>query len=604
RWVPEWAGSRWFDSWLENLQDWCISRQRFWGIPLPIWKCGECGRTKMISTRKELPQKLENLHRPWIDDVVLKCSCGGEMKRIADVLDVWLDSGAASWAPLNYPGEEERFEELWPADLILEGKDQIRGWFNSMICLSMVSFKRNCYKAVYMHGFVNDALGRKMSKSLKNIISPYEVIDKYGADTLRYYAIGGANPGFDLNYNFDDMKVKHKNLTVFWNLHNFLLDLAETAQLDGDKTLATEERYILSKLHTAIQKATYMMDNNYLNEAPGMVEDLLLELSRTYIQLTREKASGSEEERNTVLHTAYTVFLEALKMLAPIAPFITEQMHLGLKKKFDLQEESIHHHDWPMHDQELIDEELEKEFETAKSAIQAILSVREKIKQGVRWPQQEAIIVSTGLKTAEVIEAVKRQANVKEIKVVHKYEGAKTSVKADYDTLLPEFGSQKATRIIAALAMTAPETVLRYIERDGEFSLSLENEKVVLGQKHFTVTKQAPHGYEWAEFDKGEVYVNIMTSPELEAEGYARELTRKIQNMRKLAGLRKQQRISVHVNTAESLAAALKSHAESIREKVGAEKLHLSTQPSVHTYAHSSREKIRDKELWIGIDVV
>ncbi|MBI2574340.1 class I tRNA ligase family protein, partial [Candidatus Woesearchaeota archaeon] len=275
RWVPEWAGSRWFDSWLENLQDWCISRQRFWGIPLPIWKCGECGKTKLISTRKELPQKLENLHRPWIDEVLLKCGCGGEMRRVADVLDVWLDSGAASWAPLNYPSEEERFEKLWPADLILEGKDQIRGWFNSMICLSMVSFKRNSYKAVYMHGFVNDALGRKMSKSLKNIISPYEVIDKYGADTLRYYAIGGANPGFDLNYNFDDMKVKHKNLTVFWNLHNFLLDLAETAQLDGDKSLATEERYILSKLHTAIQKATYMMDNNYLNELPWHTQSSL-----------------------------------------------------------------------------------------------------------------------------------------------------------------------------------------------------------------------------------------------------------------------------------------------------------------------------------------
>ncbi|MBI2574341.1 class I tRNA ligase family protein [Candidatus Woesearchaeota archaeon] len=301
---------------------------------------------------------------------------------------------------------------------------------------------------------------------------------------------------------------------------------------------------------------------------------------------------------------AYTVFLEALKMLAPIAPFITEKMYQELKKKFDLQEESIHHHDWPTHDQELINEELEKEFEVAKSSIQAILSVREKIKQGTRWPLQEAIIAATGLETPEVIDAVKRQANVKEIKVVHKYEGAKTSVKADYDKLLPEFGSQKATRIIAALAMTAPETVLKYIERDGEFSLSIENEKVVLAQKHFTITKQAPHGYEWAEFDKGEVYVSIMTSPELEAEGYARELTRKMQNMRKLAGLNKQQRISAHINATEALVSALQSHAESIREKVGAEKLHLSTQPSVHTYTHSSKEKIRDKELWIGIDVV
>jgi len=250
-WVPEWAGNKWFDSWLQNLQDWCISRQRFWGIPLPIWVC-ECGQQKVLGSKKEVEDasgmKLENLHRPWIDEVKIKCKCGKEMSRVEDILDVWLDSGAAPWATLGYPGKTELYDKLGQPDLILEGKDQIRGWFNSLMALSMVAFKKPSYKAVYMHGFINDSEGRKMSKSLKNIISPYEVIEKYGADTFRYYAIGAANPGVDMNYNFDDLKLKYKNIFILSNLVNFLIDLVKTNNMKPnpiDKTkLEVEEVYI------------------------------------------------------------------------------------------------------------------------------------------------------------------------------------------------------------------------------------------------------------------------------------------------------------------------------------------------------------------------
>ncbi len=598
RWVPDWGGTRWFESWLQNIQDWCISRQRFWGIPLPIWRCGNCNDTMVIGSMKELPGKISNLHRPWIDDVTLQCECGSEMKRIPDVLDVWLDSGAASWAPLGYPGEEKLFEELWPADFILEGKDQIRGWFNSMICLSMVSHRKSSYKAVYMHGFVNDAMGRKMSKSLKNTISPYEVIDEYGADTLRYYAIGGAKPGFDLNYNFEDMKLKNKNLTVFWNIQNFLLELAETADIEGEKELSTEERYMLSKLHSSIQKATYMFDNYYLNETPWVVEELLLELSRTYIQLTRDKASGTDEERNTVLHTVFTVYMESLRMLAPIAPFIAEKIHHNLKEKFKLGE-SIHLDDWPSFDLKMIDEELEKGFATAKSAIQAILSAREKAKLGIRWPLKEAVIVTTELKE-EVLESIKKQTNVKEIKVVSKFD-VKTSVKADYQKLEPAFGSQKATRIIAALAMTSPETVLRYIEKDGSFNVSIDDEKVSITLEHMTVSKVAPHGFEYVQFEQGEVLVNIMTSPELEAEGYARELMRRIQSMRKKAGLKKPQRIRMSISTDSHTQQMLHGFKEQIMDRTGADGMEFGAK--MHG-SHSATEKIRDKEIQISFKVV
>ncbi len=597
RWVPDWAGNRWFDSWLKNLQDWCISRQRFWGIPLPIWKCQKCSKTRIISSRNELPVQVKNLHRPWIDEVELECQCKGRMKRIPDVLDVWLDSGAASWAPLGFPREKTAFDEMWPADFILEGKDQIRGWFNSMMCLSMVSLRKNSYKAVYMHGFVNDALGRKMSKSLKNTISPYEVVDKYGADTLRYYSIGGAKPGFDLNYNFDDMKIKHKNLTVFWNIGNYLIELSETASLEGEKNLGIEEQFILSKLHTTIEKATYMFDNYYLNEVPWVVEDLLLELSRTYIQLTRDKSTGTTEERNTVFHTIYTVYTEALKLMAPIAPFVTDKIYLSIKEKFSLNEESIHLTEWPKKDEVLIDEKLEESFLKAKSAIQAILAIRERIKLGIRWPLQEAIITTTEL-DERVFDAIGRQTNVKSIRLAKEFGENKTIVRADYEKLQPKYG-QKATRIIAALAMTSQETILKYLERDGMFSLSLDNEKVVLNPEDFVVTKKVPHGYEYEAYETGEVYVNIITSPQLEAEGYARELMRRIQSLRKEAGLVKSQSIKGYIKVPQDLIHAISTNQQQIKDKIGAESLEISKDTPKTQYPHTKKEKIRDKEFEI-----
>ncbi len=603
QWVPDWAGNRWFNSWLENLQDWCISRQRFWGIPLPIWKCTSCKETKIIGTRKELPSEIENLHRPAIDEITFTCKCGSQMRRTPDVLDVWMDSGAASWAPLGYPMHKKEFEHRWPANLILEGKDQIRGWFNSMSCLSTVSHQKNPYNAVYMHGFVNDALGRKMSKSLKNTISPYEVIDSYGADTLRYYTIGGAKPGFDLNYNFDDMKIKHKNLTVIWNVHNYLLELKKTADLEGEKEIGAEENYILSKMHSTIQKSTYMFDNYYLSDTPWIIEELFLELSRTYIQLTREKSNGTEIERNTVLHTIYTVFFEGLKMLAPIAPFISEQIYQNLKKEFDLPLESIHLMEWPTADQSLIDERLEDEFSAAKGAIQAILSAREKIRSGIRWPLQEAIIVTNQIKSPEILSAIARQTNIKTLKTVGEFK-TKVDLKADFNKLKDEFGGQKATRIIAAIAMTGSETILRYIEKDGEFHLSLDNEKVTLTQSHFLISKLAPHGYEYATFEKGEVYVNIITNPQLEAEGYARELMRRLQSMRKNCGLEKSQSIDLHIHAPVALVEMLKDHQEAIKAKVGAAKITIESTEPKQKYDNKSTEKVRDFESQLSFSLI
>ena len=278
-WVPE-AAYNAFNSWLENLRDNSISKQRYWGTPVPIWRnVNDKDDYFVVGSIDELEKisdaKVEEPHIPWIDRIEVRKD-GKLYRRVSDILDVWVDAGTASWNSLNFPHNRDNLK-FFPADFILEGKDQIRGWFNLLHVASMIAFGKKSFNAAYMHGFINDAMGRKMSKSLGNYILPEEVISKYGADTLRYYMVTGASPGLDLNYNFDDMKVKYRNLTVLWNLHNYLIDLARTAELNPKEldmsNASTEEKYIFSKLNSAIRKVTKLYDEYRLNEAPLVVEE-------------------------------------------------------------------------------------------------------------------------------------------------------------------------------------------------------------------------------------------------------------------------------------------------------------------------------------------
>jgi len=402
KWVPI-AGYNAFNSWLENLRDNSISKQRYWGTPIPIWRNVDNPEDYIvIGSNKELEElsgkKVEEPHIPWIDDITIEKD-GNIYKRVPDILDVWVDAGSASWNSLDFSISKDNFKKYFPADFILEGKDQIRGWFNLLHVASILSMGKRSFNAAYMHGFINDAKGRKMSKSLGNYILPEEVIGKYGADTLRYYMISGANPGLDLNYNFDDMKVKYRNLTILWNLHNYVIDLAKNANINPkelkniEKNLFyfDEEKYIFSKLNSTIRKITKLYDDYKLNEIPLLIEDLFLALSRIYIQLTRNKSIG--DHKKVVLYTVYNVLMGCLKLFAPTAPFTTEKIYQNLKGEFKLKEESIHLFDWPKCDEILINKELENEMDTISDVVQIILSLREKVQQGIRWPLQEVIIV-------------------------------------------------------------------------------------------------------------------------------------------------------------------------------------------------------------------
>ncbi len=616
KWVPDFAGSRNFDNWLANLRDNGITRQRYWGTPAPIWKCKQCNDFVVIGLIDELKKLAghipEDLHKPWIDEVKIKCKCGSEKERIPDILDVWIDAGSASWNCLDFPRRKDLFEKLYPADFILEGIDQIRGWFNLLFVASMVSMNNKSFNAVYMHGFINDAQGRKMSKSLGNYILPQEVIGTYGADTLRYYMIGGTSPGVDINYNFEDMKVKKKNLSVLWNLHKYVIDMAENLKLslidlkfDVHK-LDLEERYIFSKLNSTVKKLTKIFDDYRLNETPWLVEELFLELSRTYIQLTRDKASmGSDENKKVVVYTVYNVLLGSLKLFAPIAPYITELIYQNLKNKFKLKEESIHLFDWPKYEEELVNQELENSMQIVSEIVQSALAVREKIQLGIRWPLKEIFVTSKDQKiinaATKLKEAIKKQVNVKEVHVFESMNNVKVKIKADYSKLGPDFG-EKAPKIIAQLTIDSPETVLKHMQEKGKYSVNIDGETVNISKDHLLVMREVPLPYEEGTFKNGFIYLNKELTDELEAEGFAREIMRRVQALRKKAGLQKSDNISLFIKTDEELKEMLREWNLVIKEKVGASQFRVSELEPSKRHAFVSKEKVKGKEFEIHLE--
>lgn len=594
-WVPDWAGSNQFDSWLENLRDNGITRQRYWGSPLPVWKCEKCKEYVVVESRKEL-KKLgashipEDLHKPWIDEVTLKCKCGGIMKRNPDIMDVWIDAGVDSWASLGYPHDETLFKKYFPADFITEGKDQIRGWFNLLFVASMLGMEDISFKNCYMTGFINDSQGRKMSKSIGNVISPNEVTEKYGADTFRYYSIGASAPGLDLNYNFDDVEIKRRNLNVLWNLHNFVIDLAHASGKNPAEIkkaeLGDEERYILSKLNSTIKKVSGKFDNYLLNEIPWEIESMYMELSRTYIQLVREKTnSGSDEEKEAVLYTVYNVLLDIMKLMAPITPLISEMMYQNFKNEFKLKEESVHFFMWPKADLKLIDEKLEHDVDSVKDVIQAALGAREKAQVGIRWPLNELIVDSEDNEVKKALKdlsgLVMAQVNVKKVKL-EKFTGMKVSYKPNFKELGKDFG--KETHKVAAK-----------IEKGDIKDLE---------ERHYAVEKTMPDKWFLGEFSKGSVYLTNDVSKELISEGYFREVVRRLQSFRKDAGLKKTESIELYLELDKALLAEVSGFKKEIMERIGARKLEMKSEESKGKSTFVSEDSIKGMKIKASFSVI
>ena len=524
-WVPKW-GKEAFDNWVRVLKDNSITRQRYWGTPVPVWECS-CKNTEVIGSIKELKEKAttkvpEDLHRPQIDSVLLRCpKCAGEMKRIEDVIDVWIDAGTLSWNCLYYPLRTDLLKELYPADLILEATEQVKLWFSMLLICSMVGFKKPCYKNVYMHGMILDYQGMKMSKSLGNVISPYEVIDKYGADILRYYMCE-VPAGENINFKWEDVKVKQRNLAVFWNLTEYLLNLAD--EIPAKVKLDLEEKYILSRLNSVIKKSTELLENYKLDEVITELEKFYLEISRVYIQMIRDK-SNDKEGKDRVVYALNKCITELLKMFSIICPFISEAAYQKLREKFKLNEESIHLSEWPEANEKEIDAKLEKEMAVVQEILTFVLAEREKAKIGLKWPLASAEIMSKEKIRKELVELLEKQANIKKIN--------------------------------------------------------------------------------FREGDVIDVSLNTEMTDELLGEGYARELTRKIQSARKKAGLKKENEINIMIQADAELIYMLKAHVKMLKERVNAKKLgFMDVNEKVKGYKTEQSETIKDKNIKISFNVL
>lgn len=551
----------------------------------------------------------ENLHIPWIDAVTLKCKCGEMMHRDPDIIDVWVDAGTTSWNCLN--NDPKLIKEWYPADAILEAKEQTKLWFSMLSICSHIYSGNNAFKNVYVYGMLNDLDGKKMSKSLGNIVSPYEFIDKHGVDVMRYYMCQN-NAGEDINFSWEEAATKGRYLQILWNVHKLLINLATENKANPFQSkkevmynlMSVEEKYIISRMNSTIKKVTELFESYHLDETIQPLEDLYLELSRTYIQMVRDKSAlGEDQEKEVVMYTIATVLLNLLKMFSIVCPFISEAIYLNLKEEFGLKEESISHFSWPKAEEKHINVQLEESMGVAQNIIQAALNAREKVKLGLRWPVKEIVIVTTKDEAKKAVTVMKEilqsQINAKEVKVENKLMGMKLKVRPDGGKIGPAYTTLSA-QIIAKLTIDSPETIMNHIEKENAYRFTIEGKEIKISRDMLIVEHEVPKNYQEVEFSQGYVYLGLERTPELEAEGYSREIMRNIQQLRKQVGFEKLDRIKLNLKCEQGMQKQLTPFKEDIEEKIGAAKLEFSAK----VLPHHGQFKIKQEEFEVWFEKV
>jgi isoleucyl-tRNA synthetase len=601
-WYPGWAGSARFYDWLKEARDWCISRQRYWGIPIPIWECPRCGRHRVIGTLAELEaasgSKVPDPHRPYVDSITIPCACGGTMQRVEDIFDVWFDSAVASWATLGFPAEKEAFERYWPADFITEGQDQTRGWFYSQLGASTIAFSRSPYRSVLMHGFALDAEGRKMSKSLGNVVSPEEVIGKAGVDVLRFYMLSANAPWDDLKFNWDGVKTVNRMVNILWNVYRFPLPYMILdgyappedghGRFDPSRILANlpsmhpEDRWILSRVSTLTADVDAAIEVCELHRATRAISDFILaDLSRWYVQLVRPRMwlEGDSPDKQQAYDTISFAMRRLVQLLSPFTPHLSEEIYRNLR--LPGEPESVHMLDWPGADPGLADPDLEAGMSVIRSFDDAVANARQVAKRKLRWPVAE-VVVETGSPDAagalRGLQAVAQiRANTRRLTVV---EGSwdRMGIRAEpvMRAIGPAFGME-APRVRALIEGADARQLQARLEREGTSLLSGGGRSYEITPAMVTFAQVIPDGFTSAPMEGGTVYVDGRLTPDLEGEGYAREVIRRLQEMRRQLNLAVEEFIAADVVFGDPRIAALvrSGWAELVRDEVRARSLSI-----------------------------
>ena len=591
-WIPKTIGEGRFGAWLENVQDWGISRNRYWGTPLNIWEC-ECGHRHAIGSIEELKSMSDNcpdeieLHRPFIDAVTIKCpECGKEMHRVPEVIDCWFDSGAMPFAQWHYPFEnKDIFEENFPADFISEAVDQTRGWFYSLLAISTLIFDKAPYKNVIVLGLVQDENGQKMSKSKGNAVDPFEALAKYGADAIRWYFYTNSAPW--LPNKFHDKGVtegQRKFMGTLWNTYAFYVLYAEIDQFDPTKheieydKLSVMDKWLLSKMNSMIKAADDNLNNYRIPEAAKAMQEFVDDLSNWYVRRGRERywAQGMSQDKINAYMTLYTAIVTLCKCAAPMVPFITEEIYQNLVRSVDKDApESIHLCDYPVCDENMIDEKLEADMEEVLEIVVLGRSARNGASLKNRQPLSVMYVAADHPLDSYYIDIIRDELNLKDVQFsndVSAYIDYK--FKPQLKTLGPKYGKQLG-EIRTQLSQLDGHKAMGELNETGSLKLTLSSGEIALDKDDVLIESEQKEGFYTLSENGVTVAISTVLTPELIEEGFVREVISKVQTMRKDSGFEVMDHITVSVSGSEKVMAVVDKNREAISHDVLADDIVL-----------------------------
>ena len=590
-WIPASIGEGRFGNWLENIQDWGVSRNRYWGTPLNIWEC-ECGHQHSIGSREELYKmsgnekaKTVEFHRPYIDEITITCpECGKQMKRVPEVIDCWFDSGAMPFAQHHYPFEnKDLFEQQFPADFISEAVDQTRGWFYSLLAESTLLFNKAPYKNVIVMGHVQDENGQKMSKSKGNAVDPFNALETYGADAIRWYFYTSSAPWLPKRFSGKAVQEgQRKFMGTLWNTYAFFVLYANIDNFDASKytleydKLPVMDKWLLSKLNSTVAEVDSNLDQYRIPEAAKALQDFVDEMSNWYVRRSRERfwAKGMEQDKINAYMTLYTALVTICKAAAPMIPFMTEDIYQNLVRSNDASApESIHLCDFPVVNKDHIDKKLEEDMEDVLDAVVMGRACRNEAAIKNRQPISRMYIKSDFTLSEFYQEIIEDELNVKEVVFTDDVRDFTSyTFKPQLRTVGPKYGKQLGG-IQKHLAALDGNAAMDELNADGALKFDVDGVAVELTKDDLLIDMAQKEGYVSQEDNKMTVVLDTNLTPELVEEGFVYEIISKIQTMRKESGFEVTDHIRVSINGNDKLSEIAQKNKEAISSKVLADEL-------------------------------